>query len=137
MSSGSEQPANGGADDQSLKLAVAISLLRYKILQKQPPFPNPSESDAQRWKRKVFLSLSLSQPPSLYSLFGFLDCFPLQIIFLSLLLSYAKAYIAICCLRFRRKSESKRFSDSEKISSKLKVQKRNSLSLSVSSLCVL
>ncbi|XP_015892184.1 protein MULTIPOLAR SPINDLE 1 [Ziziphus jujuba] len=53
MSSGSEQPENGGADDKSLKLAVAISLLRYKFLQKQPPFPNPSESDAHRWKRKA------------------------------------------------------------------------------------
>ncbi|KAJ6742990.1 PROTEIN MULTIPOLAR SPINDLE 1 [Salix viminalis] len=45
-------------DDQSLKLAVAISLLRSKLLRKQPPPPPrpsnpPSETDALRWKRKA------------------------------------------------------------------------------------
>ncbi|GLT49573.1 hypothetical protein SLA2020_231220 [Shorea laevis] len=42
------------SNDQSLKLAVAISLLRSKILEKQPPpSGEPSESDALRWKRKA------------------------------------------------------------------------------------
>ncbi|KAI5585629.1 hypothetical protein BDE02_06G158000 [Populus trichocarpa] len=50
--------ASSPTDDQSLKLAVAISLLRSKLLQKQPPPPPPpsnppSESDALRWKRKA------------------------------------------------------------------------------------
>uniref|UniRef100_A0A6N2MQY1 Uncharacterized protein n=1 Tax=Salix viminalis TaxID=40686 RepID=A0A6N2MQY1_SALVM len=45
-------------NDQSLKLAVAISLLRSKLLRKQPPPPPrpsnpPSETDALRWKRKA------------------------------------------------------------------------------------
>ncbi|KAB1228290.1 hypothetical protein CJ030_MR6G022927 [Morella rubra] len=41
------------SDDQSLKLAVAISLLRSKFLQNQPPQADRSESDALRWKRKA------------------------------------------------------------------------------------
>ncbi|KAL9399632.1 hypothetical protein Peur_008593 [Populus x canadensis] len=53
--------ASSPTDDQSLKLAVAISLLRSKLLQKQPPPPPPpppprnppSESDTLRWKRKA------------------------------------------------------------------------------------
>ncbi|CAK7338168.1 unnamed protein product [Dovyalis caffra] len=50
--------ASLSTDDQSLKFAVAISLLRSKLLQKQPPQnPTrnnpPSESDALRWKRKA------------------------------------------------------------------------------------
>ncbi|EEF28322.1 conserved hypothetical protein [Ricinus communis] len=43
-------------NDQSLKLAVAISLLRSKLLQKQkPPLSGdpPPESDVTRWKRKA------------------------------------------------------------------------------------
>ncbi|XP_050214106.1 protein MULTIPOLAR SPINDLE 1 [Mercurialis annua] len=41
----------GGNSDQSLKLAVAISLLRSKLLQRQQPAPH---SDAAlRWKRKA------------------------------------------------------------------------------------
>ncbi|CAN0838321.1 Protein MULTIPOLAR SPINDLE 1, partial [Linum grandiflorum] len=43
--------------DESLKLAVAISLLRSKLLHSQQPPPPPSEpssvSDALRWKRKA------------------------------------------------------------------------------------
>ncbi|KAJ6925200.1 hypothetical protein NC652_018211 [Populus alba x Populus x berolinensis] len=53
--------ASSPTDDQSLKLAVAISLLRSKLLQKQPlpppppppPSNPPSESDVLRWKRKA------------------------------------------------------------------------------------
>ncbi|KAG6770158.1 hypothetical protein POTOM_025830 [Populus tomentosa] len=53
--------ASSPTDDQSLKLAVAISLLRSKLLQKQPLPPPPppppsnptSESDVLRWKRKA------------------------------------------------------------------------------------
>ncbi|KAG5243746.1 protein MULTIPOLAR SPINDLE [Salix suchowensis] len=50
--------ASSPTDDQSLKLAVAISLLRSKLLRKQPPPPPrpsnpPSETDALRWKRKA------------------------------------------------------------------------------------
>lgn len=61
------QPANAGTDEQSLKLAVAISLLRSKFLHKLPSFANPSGSDALRWKRKVSpLPLKLV----LVSLFG-------------------------------------------------------------------
>ncbi|KAG6772237.1 hypothetical protein POTOM_023637 [Populus tomentosa] len=53
--------ASSPTDDQSLKLAVAISLLRSKLLQKQPPPPPPppppsnppSETDVLRWKRKA------------------------------------------------------------------------------------
>ncbi|KAJ6698656.1 PROTEIN MULTIPOLAR SPINDLE 1 [Salix purpurea] len=50
--------ASSPTDDQSLKLAVAISLLRSKLLRKQPPpLPRPSnppsETDALRWKRKA------------------------------------------------------------------------------------
>ncbi|XP_038890478.1 protein MULTIPOLAR SPINDLE 1 isoform X2 [Benincasa hispida] len=52
--------ASGGIDDQSLKLAVAISLLRSKAIQNQqrqnPPTvssPPSSDSDALRWKRKA------------------------------------------------------------------------------------
>ena len=43
------------ASDESLKLAVAISLLRSKVLnsRKEPSASSPSESDAFRWKRKV------------------------------------------------------------------------------------
>ncbi|XP_065850487.1 protein MULTIPOLAR SPINDLE 1 [Euphorbia lathyris] len=40
-------------EDQSLKLAVAISLLRSKLLQRQTSLPNPPQSDALRWKRKA------------------------------------------------------------------------------------
>ncbi|KAF3452937.1 hypothetical protein FNV43_RR03370 [Rhamnella rubrinervis] len=47
------QPANAGTDEQSLKLAVVISLLRSKFLHKLPSFPSPSGSDALRWKRKA------------------------------------------------------------------------------------
>ncbi|CAK9315088.1 unnamed protein product [Citrullus colocynthis] len=52
--------ASGGIDDQSLKLAIAISLLRSKAIQNQqhqhPPTvssPSSSDSDALRWKRKA------------------------------------------------------------------------------------
>ncbi|XP_021639228.2 protein MULTIPOLAR SPINDLE 1 [Hevea brasiliensis] len=52
-----EQASNTNAEstsDQSLKLAVAISLLRSKRLQRQAPLPDPPlESDALRWKRKA------------------------------------------------------------------------------------
>ncbi|KAI4344303.1 hypothetical protein L6164_011547 [Bauhinia variegata] len=45
----------GGANDQTLKLAVAISLLRSKAQQtrKDPNVLGPSQSDALRWKRKA------------------------------------------------------------------------------------
>uniref|UniRef100_A0A2N9FXA4 Protein MULTIPOLAR SPINDLE 1 n=1 Tax=Fagus sylvatica TaxID=28930 RepID=A0A2N9FXA4_FAGSY len=43
---------NTDPNDESLKLAVAISLLRSKILQNQPPASNHSDSDALRWKLK-------------------------------------------------------------------------------------
>ncbi|XP_022937976.1 protein MULTIPOLAR SPINDLE 1 [Cucurbita moschata] len=51
--------ASGGIDDRSLKLAIAISLLRSKAIQKQqqqqqPVVSNPpSDSDALRWKQKA------------------------------------------------------------------------------------
>ncbi|EXB42941.1 hypothetical protein L484_013964 [Morus notabilis] len=48
------EPASSGQDEQTVKLALAISLLRSKILQKPLSFPNnPSTSDALRWKRKA------------------------------------------------------------------------------------
>lgn len=54
--------ASAGIDDQSLKLAIAISLLRSKAIQKQqqPSIVSnpPSDSDALRWKRKVSLYAS-------------------------------------------------------------------------------
>lgn len=67
--------ASSPTDDQSLKLAVAISLLRSKLLQKQPlphpppppPSNPPSESDVLRWKRKVFSS-------SLFSVWFTIKC---------------------------------------------------------------
>ncbi|KDP38699.1 hypothetical protein JCGZ_04052 [Jatropha curcas] len=53
----SEQAANANTASmsyQSLKLAVAISLLRSKLLQRQSPLPDSRpESDALRWKRKA------------------------------------------------------------------------------------
>ncbi|XP_022158177.1 protein MULTIPOLAR SPINDLE 1 [Momordica charantia] len=50
---GSQIPAP--IDDQSLKLAIAISLLRSKVIQKQQHTVSnpPSDSDALRWKRKA------------------------------------------------------------------------------------
>ncbi|CAB4288876.1 unnamed protein product [Prunus armeniaca] len=57
--SGSEQEraTKSGAEEQSLRVAVAISLLRSKLLQKQqkqpPPPPLVDQSDALRWKRKA------------------------------------------------------------------------------------
>ncbi|KAG8651876.1 protein MULTIPOLAR SPINDLE 1 isoform X2 [Manihot esculenta] len=52
-----EQASNTNAEstsDQSLKLAVAVSLLRSKLLQRQAPLLDPPpESDALRWKRKA------------------------------------------------------------------------------------
>ncbi|CAN6540577.1 unnamed protein product [Malus baccata var. baccata] len=56
--SGSEQQqvAQSVADEQSLRVAVAISLLRSKLLQNQPlppPPPSVDQSDALRWKRKA------------------------------------------------------------------------------------
>ncbi|ONH98757.1 hypothetical protein PRUPE_7G265000 [Prunus persica] len=56
--SGSEQErtAKSGAEEQSLRVAVAISLLRSKLLQKQQKQPPPhpvDQSDALRWKRKA------------------------------------------------------------------------------------
>lgn len=71
---GSQIPAaSGGIDDQSLKLAIAISLLRSKAIQNQqhqhPPTvssPPSSDSDALRWKRKVSLYAS-----SFYAFFYF------------------------------------------------------------------
>ncbi|OWM65837.1 hypothetical protein CDL15_Pgr015262 [Punica granatum] len=55
------QRTEKSSDDQSLKLALAISLLRSKLQHKQPPPPPPSlpppppppEADALRWKRKA------------------------------------------------------------------------------------
>ncbi|XP_035541552.1 protein MULTIPOLAR SPINDLE 1 isoform X3 [Juglans regia] len=44
---------NTNPDDQSLKLALAISLLRSKFIQNRPPPTDRNESDALRWKRKV------------------------------------------------------------------------------------
>ncbi|KAL6275026.1 hypothetical protein ACE6H2_025718 [Prunus campanulata] len=56
--SGSEQErtTKSGAEEQSLRVAVAISLLRSKLLQKQqkqPPPPPVDQSDTLRWKRKA------------------------------------------------------------------------------------
>ncbi|BBH08620.1 multipolar spindle 1 [Prunus dulcis] len=56
--SGSEQErtTKSGAEEQSLRVAVAISLLRSKLLQKQQKQPPPhpvDQSDALRWKRKA------------------------------------------------------------------------------------
>ncbi|XP_021277481.1 protein MULTIPOLAR SPINDLE 1 isoform X1 [Herrania umbratica] len=42
--------ARDTSSDESLRLAVAISLLRSKFLQNHPP---PSQSDALKWKRKA------------------------------------------------------------------------------------
>ncbi|GMN63584.1 hypothetical protein TIFTF001_032739 [Ficus carica] len=50
------EPASSGRDEQTVKLALAISLLRSKLLQnpRPPPLPNnPSDSDVLRWKRKA------------------------------------------------------------------------------------
>ncbi|XP_040997931.1 protein MULTIPOLAR SPINDLE 1 isoform X2 [Juglans microcarpa x Juglans regia] len=44
---------NTTPDDQSLKLALAISLLRSKFIQNRPPPTDRNESDALRWKRKA------------------------------------------------------------------------------------
>ncbi|KAF5445678.1 hypothetical protein F2P56_034714 [Juglans regia] len=44
---------NTNPDDQSLKLALAISLLRSKFIQNRPPPTDRNESDALRWKRKA------------------------------------------------------------------------------------
>ncbi|WCJ30122.1 multipolar spindle 1 [Euphorbia peplus] len=48
-----DQAAATNTADQSLKLAVAISLLRSKLLQKKTSSPKPPESDSLRWKRKA------------------------------------------------------------------------------------
>ena len=61
--SGSEEAqaskTNTDPKDESLKFALALSLLRSKLHQNQPPPPsNLSDSDALRWKRKVPLLLS-------------------------------------------------------------------------------
>ncbi|XP_068310862.1 protein MULTIPOLAR SPINDLE 1 [Pyrus communis] len=57
MSGGEQQQvAQSVADGQSLRVAVAISLLRSKLLQNQPlppPPPSVDQSDALRWKRKA------------------------------------------------------------------------------------
>ncbi|EOY31471.1 Multipolar spindle 1, putative isoform 4 [Theobroma cacao] len=54
MSAGENRAASAAAtdtsNDESLRLAVAISLLRSKFLQRHPP---PSQSDALKWKRKA------------------------------------------------------------------------------------
>ena len=107
--SGSEEAqaskTNTDPKDESLKFALALSLLRSKLHQNQPPPPsNLSDSDALRWKRKVPLLLS------------------------HLSLCYKKFLILFVWSSFfsrwsfRPRSESKSFSDSEKISRKLKVQ---------------
>ncbi|XP_042966137.1 protein MULTIPOLAR SPINDLE 1 isoform X1 [Carya illinoinensis] len=44
---------NTNRDDQSLKLALAISLLRSKLIQNRPPPADRNESDTLRWKRKA------------------------------------------------------------------------------------
>ncbi|XP_030932325.1 protein MULTIPOLAR SPINDLE 1 [Quercus lobata] len=56
--SGSEEAqaskTNTDPKDESLKFALALSLLRSKLHQSQPPPPsNLSDSDALRWKRKA------------------------------------------------------------------------------------
>ncbi|KAL4654410.1 hypothetical protein ACB092_01G376300 [Castanea dentata] len=56
--SGSEEAqaskTNTDPKDESLKFALALSLLRSKLHQNQPPPPsNLSDSDALRWKRKA------------------------------------------------------------------------------------
>ncbi|KAL5547541.1 hypothetical protein UlMin_002772 [Ulmus minor] len=54
MSGGSEEAANAGADEQAIKLAVAISFLRSKFLQQSySSSSDPSQSDALRWKQKA------------------------------------------------------------------------------------
>ncbi|XWS73108.1 hypothetical protein CRYUN_Cryun02cG0097200 [Craigia yunnanensis] len=53
MPSSEHQAASAATDtlnDESLKLAIAISLLRSKFLQHHPP---PSQCDALKWKRKA------------------------------------------------------------------------------------
>lgn len=47
--------------DESLKLAVAVALLRNKFVRKDLP---STESDAQRWKKKVSLIESLTMSMS-------------------------------------------------------------------------
>ncbi|KAL5547533.1 hypothetical protein UlMin_002764 [Ulmus minor] len=54
MSGGGEEAANAGADEQAIKLAVAISFLRSKFVQQSySSSSDPSQSDALRWKQKA------------------------------------------------------------------------------------
>lgn len=54
--------------DESLKLAIAIALLRSKVLKKHSETPHPpsatSSSDAIKWKRKVHFLISHSSTDS-------------------------------------------------------------------------
>lgn len=97
------QNATGSSlDHNSLKAAVAVSLLRSKFFQNQ----KQTESDALRWKRKVCQKLNrLSDLLFLNQMFVFVGVDNLFSI-------------------FRRRSESKSSSDSEMISEKLKVLDR-------------
>lgn len=117
--SGSEEAqaskTNTDPKDESLKFALALSLLRSKLHQNQPPPPsNLSDSDALRWKRKV---------PLLLSHLSF--CYKKFLI----LFVWSSFFFFFFRWSFRPRSESKRFLDSEKISRKLKVQTFISLSL--------
>ncbi|KAL5547548.1 hypothetical protein UlMin_002779 [Ulmus minor] len=54
MSGGSEEAANDGADEQAIKLAVAISFLLSKFVQQSDSSSSdPSQSDALRWRQKA------------------------------------------------------------------------------------
>lgn len=66
MAGTSEAPPlpEGNSDDKLVKLAVAISLIRSKLTEKQPQPPQPqppppAEPEALRWKRKVVSSLCI------------------------------------------------------------------------------
>ncbi|KAK8649816.1 hypothetical protein V6N13_139472 [Hibiscus sabdariffa] len=55
MSSSEHQAASASTNtpnEESLKLAIAISILRSKLLQRHPP-PPPQSDDALKWKRKA------------------------------------------------------------------------------------
>ncbi|KAK8545153.1 hypothetical protein V6N13_066455 [Hibiscus sabdariffa] len=56
MSSSEHQAASASTNtpnEESLKLAIAISLLRSKLLQRPPPPPPLQSDDALKWKRKA------------------------------------------------------------------------------------
>jgi len=97
---------NGATSDESMKLAIAISLLRSKFIKNTKHSSNaisPSQSEnLLRWKRKVH--------PNYSSLFS-----PEK--------SNAFLTLNLCDFILRLRKGSKRFYASNKISKKLKVQR--------------